>query len=443
MEDLRQYIESARASGMTDEQIKAELRRVGWTETHVSQAFFADPTAPKPLLDLGDVTRTDNSSPPKVDPVPQRESINSPTTAPVAAEPTPPLKEETTPTGFNWGAFWLTWIWGIGHRIWLSLLLIPLAIATAIFSLFYSFSSALESWTATSGQSSADAWLISGATVVVNLLISLCFGRKGTAWAWHRRGDRALDQFQRREKRWAVIGWVFGALVVLGWALFAVSLIADRGASNQFECTPGVQIEIGGINRCADESGEQTDTVSTTSFSGTGVRFDHNAAWQVKQLSALLETGGGAGDLTLFFTAAAMSETEQRIAAVKNDPNADFGAVFGLLFTVPQAAEMSVVTLEATTAQAAAEAASQSTCQGTVFESDTTAPIDSSRIEAITFANRPAYAVASQPSCQFVFYQVFVQQTNQSTVALTFNRAANLQALSADQKVVERSVQID
>ena len=51
-----------------------------------------------------------------------------PPTPPVAPQPpaantsgtSGPVPEEIK--GWNWGAFWLTWIWGIAHNVWISLL---------------------------------------------------------------------------------------------------------------------------------------------------------------------------------------------------------------------------------------------------------------------------------------------------------------------------------
>lgn len=80
------------------------------------------------------------------------------------------------PTGWNWGAFWLTWIWGIGNRVWISFLaLIPF----------------------------------------VGLVMPFVLGAKGTQWAWEARESKQLEEFKKTQRTWALIGWIVGALSIL------------------------------------------------------------------------------------------------------------------------------------------------------------------------------------------------------------------------------------
>src|SRR5262245_27966170 len=49
-----------------------------------------------------------------------------PTISEIASAPASGTQLPPTIEGWNWGAFWLTWIWGIRNRVWISLLaLIP------------------------------------------------------------------------------------------------------------------------------------------------------------------------------------------------------------------------------------------------------------------------------------------------------------------------------
>ena len=82
---------------------------------------------------------------------------------------------------WNWGAFFLNWIWGIGNSTWIALLaLVP----------------------------------------VVNIIMMFVLGLRGNRWAWRNRAWRSADQFRRSQRAWGFAGlavWIvalgaFGAL---------------------------------------------------------------------------------------------------------------------------------------------------------------------------------------------------------------------------------------
>ncbi|MBA4493071.1 ribonuclease G [Paenactinomyces guangxiensis] len=77
---------------------------------------------------------------------------------------------------WNWGAFFLGWIWGIGNSVWISLLtLIP----------------------------------------VVNIVMMFVLGAKGSEWAWKAKQWESVAHFKRVQRIW---GWV-------GFAIFIVGII--------------------------------------------------------------------------------------------------------------------------------------------------------------------------------------------------------------------------
>ena len=93
--------------------------------------------------------------------------------------------------GWNWGAFFLSWIWGIGNNVWISLLAFILGII----------------------------WMI-------------VLGIKGNEWAWqHKRWD-SIEHFKKTQRTWAkwgvglfIVGivisilWAIAALIVAGWTV--------------------------------------------------------------------------------------------------------------------------------------------------------------------------------------------------------------------------------
>lgn len=82
---------------------------------------------------------------------------------------------------WNWGAFLLNWIWGIGNNTYIALLMfVPLA----------------------------------------NMVMPFVLGAKGSVWAWRNKHWDSVEHFKRVQRVWA--RWGFG-LLVLGIA-FLVGL---------------------------------------------------------------------------------------------------------------------------------------------------------------------------------------------------------------------------
>ena len=84
--------------------------------------------------------------------------------------------------GWNWGAFFLNWIWGLGNSTFIALLMfIPL----------------------------------------VNIVMIFVLGAKGNKWAWQNRIWRDTDHFRSVQRKWAIAGAIV-FLVVLPLIAFAV-----------------------------------------------------------------------------------------------------------------------------------------------------------------------------------------------------------------------------
>src|SRR5665647_22106 len=70
---------------------------------------------------------------------------------------------------WNWGAFFLNWIWGIGNNTYIALLMfVPL----------------------------------------VNMVMPFVLGVKGSAWAWRNKQWQDVDHFKRVQRKWAIWGIV-------------------------------------------------------------------------------------------------------------------------------------------------------------------------------------------------------------------------------------------
>jgi len=83
---------------------------------------------------------------------------------------------------WNWGAFLMSWIWGLGNKTYIALLsLIP----------------------------------------VVNIVMAFVLGAKGSEWAWKNRKWESEQQFAGVQKLWAM----FGLGLLAGYVIAAVIVI--------------------------------------------------------------------------------------------------------------------------------------------------------------------------------------------------------------------------
>ncbi len=91
---------------------------------------------------------------------------------------------------FNWGAFLLTWIWGLGNKSYITLLII-----LTIFLAFIPFVN-----------------LITG---MVQLGLAIWFGIKGNEWAWKNKKFESIEAFHSYQKKWAIAGTILAVLSIL------------------------------------------------------------------------------------------------------------------------------------------------------------------------------------------------------------------------------------
>ncbi len=89
--------------------------------------------------------------------------------------------------GWNWGAFLLSWIWGLGNSVWIALLaLIP----------------------------------------YVGLIMAIVLGVKGNEWAWQNKRWDSIEHFKRTQSAWAKWGViVFVASIIVGFIIGISSAI--------------------------------------------------------------------------------------------------------------------------------------------------------------------------------------------------------------------------
>ena len=139
-------------------------------------AASAQPLEPAPAA---------GASPPPAYPPPPQPSQPSQQAQPVPAAAAPPAPVaagdpiETELRKWNWGAFLLAWIWGIGHNVYRSFLtLIPI----------YGF---------------YELYLL---------------GRHGNRWAWEKKSWPDIASFRQTQRKWALWGAIVDAIIIVIFA---------------------------------------------------------------------------------------------------------------------------------------------------------------------------------------------------------------------------------
>jgi hypothetical protein len=100
--------------------------------------------------------------------------------------------------GWNWGAFLLTWIWGIGNQVWLALLaLIPVPFA--------------------------------------RLAVAVVLGIKGNEWAWQSKKWESIEHFRQIQRIWmiwGIIALLLPVFLIIGIILIMVGVFGYYGYIN-------------------------------------------------------------------------------------------------------------------------------------------------------------------------------------------------------------------
>lgn len=90
---------------------------------------------------------------------------------------------------FNWGAFFLVWVWGLFNKTFITLLYLICIFIPA--SMFFAF------------------------------CFQLWFGFKGNEWAWKNKKWKSIEHFHKIQRKWAIAGLIFFAIQLL----FSISII--------------------------------------------------------------------------------------------------------------------------------------------------------------------------------------------------------------------------
>lgn len=110
---------------------------------------------------------------------------------------------ESVANKFNWGAFLFNWIWGLGNKCYITLIIF----AVALFS-FIPF----IGWIALIG---CQVW----------------FGMKGNEWAWRNKKWINEEHFHQVQKTWAIAGAIFSVISILITIVCVTIMVASMMSS--------------------------------------------------------------------------------------------------------------------------------------------------------------------------------------------------------------------
>ena len=125
-----------------------------------------------------------------------------------------PFPEELR--GFNWGAFFLSWIWAVNHRIWIGLGILVLSLLSMIQGIGFIFS-------------------------ILGFIACVVFGFKGNALAWKHRKFENVEQFQAVQQAWARWGFVVFVVVFVATLAFMYYIYSIVGIDSLLD-TPAPQV---------------------------------------------------------------------------------------------------------------------------------------------------------------------------------------------------------
>ena len=93
---------------------------------------------------------------------------------------------------FNWGAFFLTWIWGLFNKSYLTLLMLPAQFLS---------------------------WVIFPFGYLITFGLAIWFGIEGNKWAWQNKRFESIEQFHKYQKNFAIAGTI---IAIVTWILIAL-----------------------------------------------------------------------------------------------------------------------------------------------------------------------------------------------------------------------------
>lgn len=173
---------------------------------------------------------------------------------------------------WNWGAFFLNWIWGAANGVYIAFLMfVPL----------------------------------------VNVVMIFVLGAKGSEWAWRKERWRDVEHFKRVQRLWGIWGFVAWAVVIVfyGGFILAFALMFPKFepylmAIAQLNKSPAAISELGtpiqpgfpwGNFKISGDNGEAQLSFSATGPTGHGTVYadavKSGGNWRLTRLDLVVDGG--------------------------------------------------------------------------------------------------------------------------------------------------------
>ena len=155
---------------------------------------------------------------------------------------------------FNWGAFFFSWVWGIGNQVWLTLLIIPFSILLMISAIALTFI----------GMSAHQVFLFNICCNFVSLAIAIWFGVQGNRWAWQSRRWKSVAHFHDVQRIWAIVGTILIGVGLTG-VIAAMTLPVLLMNTKDVQLRTSIKIEISVISQVVNMKEALDEKCSLTS----------------------------------------------------------------------------------------------------------------------------------------------------------------------------------
>jgi len=182
------------------EECKVTLKGKFYCNPCVEELFAGKATAPAsapPATVVVESPPAKGLTKPKAE-VPAKLASKTQTTAATSENTSGQGKDAIIPDeikGWNWGAFLMSWIWGIGNSVWIALL-----------------------------------------AMILGLIMSIILGIKGNEWAWQNKTWNSVEHFKKTQRTWTRVGVVLLIVSTLTGALAAaLSVLYASGGQIQFK----------------------------------------------------------------------------------------------------------------------------------------------------------------------------------------------------------------
>ncbi len=114
---------------------------------------------------------------------------------------------------FNWGAFCLQWIWGLGNNTFITLIVFLLCCIPVV-------------------------------QYIAPLGCAIWFGIKGNEWAWQNKRWESIEHFHSVQKKWAIAGIIYTCIItILALAICITTLFALKKSFTNVSIKQDITVE--------------------------------------------------------------------------------------------------------------------------------------------------------------------------------------------------------